>query len=128
MIEARGLIGGQWQMAGLMAAAPEARGCSSSRTCRVQRACNSLFQFDPRRPLSLDKIPVWQHGGSRLRITPDRQIGIDRLHWGWDLKLGTGLLAAVVWWAGVGSSQSMVCIAYDRCGRIASWVDSYEDL
>src|SRR5256885_5515983 len=114
MIEARGLIGGQWQMAGLMAAAPEERSCSSSRTCRVQRACNSLFQFDPRHPLSLDKIPVWQHGGSRLRITPDRQIGIDRLHWGWDMKLVTGLLAAGVLLAGAGASPTEIGIASCR--------------
>ena len=94
----------------------------------MQRACNSLFQFDPRRPLSLDKIPVWQHGGSRLRITPDRQIGIDRLHWGWDMKLVTGLLAAVVLLAGVGASQAVVRIADDRGGRIGTYVDRYQDL
>src|SRR5881227_4181258 len=128
MIEARGLIGGQWQMAGLIPVAPSPPRCSSSRTCRVQRACNSLFQFDPRRPLSLDKIPVWQHGGSRLRITPDRQIGIDRLHWGWDMKLVTGLLAAVVLLAGVGAIQAVVRIADDRGGRIGTYVDRYQDL
>jgi hypothetical protein len=107
---------------------PEPHSVPVPALARVQRACNSLFQFHPTRPLSLDKIPIWQHGGGRLRITPDHQIGIDRLHWGWDMKLVTGLLAAVVLLAGVSASQAVVRIADDRGGRIGTYVDRYQDL
>ena len=50
------------------------------------------------------------------------------MHWGWDMKLVTGLLAAVVLLAGVGASQAVVRIADDRGGRIGTYVDRYQDL
>ena len=50
------------------------------------------------------------------------------LHWGWDMKLVTGLLAAVLLLAGVGASHAVVRIADDRGGRIGTYVDRYQDL
>src|SRR4249920_576949 len=46
--------------------------------------------------------------------------------WGWDMKLVTGLLAAVLLLAGVGASQAVVRIADDRGGRIGTYVDRYQ--
>jgi len=48
--------------------------------------------------------------------------------WGWDMKLVTGLLAAVLLLAGVGASQAVVRIADDRGGRIGTYVDKYQGL
>ena len=48
--------------------------------------------------------------------------------WGWDMKLVTGLLAAVLLLAGVASSQAVVRIADDRGGRIGTYVDKYQGL
>jgi hypothetical protein len=44
------------------------------------------------------------------------------------MKLGTGLLAAVLLLAGVGTSQAVVRIADDRGGRIGTYVDKYQGL
>jgi hypothetical protein len=48
--------------------------------------------------------------------------------WGWDMKLLTGLLAAVLLLAGVGASHAVVRIADDRGGRIGTYVDKYQGL
>ncbi len=44
------------------------------------------------------------------------------------MKLVTGLLAAVLFMAGIGTSQAVVRIADDRGGRIGTYVDKYQDL
>jgi len=49
---------------------------------------------------------------------------LDRLELGLDMKLLTGLLAAVLLLAGVGASHAVVRIADDRGGRIGTYVDS----
>ena len=50
------------------------------------------------------------------------------MDWGWEMKLVTGLLAAVLLLAGVASSQAVVRIADDRGGRIGTYVDKYQGL
>src|ERR1700744_1124815 len=47
---------------------------------------------------------------------------------GLDMKLVTGLLAAVLLLAGVGARQAVVRIAEDRGGRIGTYVDKYQGL
>jgi hypothetical protein len=47
---------------------------------------------------------------------------------GLDMKLVTGLLAAVLLLAGVGASHAVVRIGEDRGGRIGTYVDKYQDL
>ena len=44
------------------------------------------------------------------------------------MKLMTGLLAAVLLLAGMGTSQAVVRIADDRGGKIGVYVDRYQDL
>ena len=44
------------------------------------------------------------------------------------MKVLTGLLAAALLLAGVGSSHAVVRIAEDRGGRIGTYVDKYQDL
>jgi hypothetical protein len=44
------------------------------------------------------------------------------------MKLMTGLLAAMLLLAGVGTSHAVVRIADDRGGRIGTYVDKYQDL
>ena len=44
------------------------------------------------------------------------------------MKLLTGLLAAVLLLAGVGTSQAVVRIADDRGGRIGTYVDQYSEV
>jgi hypothetical protein len=44
------------------------------------------------------------------------------------MKLATGLLAAIVLLAGVGTSQAVVRIADDRGGLIGSYVEKYQGL
>lgn len=44
------------------------------------------------------------------------------------MRLITGMLAAVLLFAGVASSQAMVRIAEDRGGRIGTYVDKYQSL
>src|SRR6201986_2472837 len=44
------------------------------------------------------------------------------------MKLLTGLLAAVLLWAGVGASHAVVRIADDRGGRIGTYGDKYQGL
>jgi hypothetical protein len=47
---------------------------------------------------------------------------------GQDMKLVTGLLAAVLLLAGMGASHAVVRIAEDRGGRIGTYVDRYQGL
>ena len=61
-------------------------------------------------------------------ITKTIRFGFDTFDWGWDMKLLTGLLAAVLLLAGVGASQAVVRIADDRGGRIGTYVDKYQGL
>jgi hypothetical protein len=58
----------------------------------------------------------------------DGQIRFRHFDWGWDMKLLTGLLAAVLLLAGVGASHAVVRIADDRGGRIGTYVDKYQGL
>jgi hypothetical protein len=44
------------------------------------------------------------------------------------MKVLTGLLAAILLFAGVGASHAVVRIADDRGGRIGTYVDKYQDL
>jgi len=44
------------------------------------------------------------------------------------MRLATGILAALLLIAGVGSSHAVVRIAEDRGGRIGTYVDKYQDL
>ncbi len=44
------------------------------------------------------------------------------------MKFVTGLLAAVLLFAGVGASHAVVRIADDRGGRIGTYVDRYQGL
>lgn len=44
------------------------------------------------------------------------------------MKVLTGLLAAVLLFAGMGASHAVVRIADDRGGRIGTYVDRYQDL
>jgi len=50
------------------------------------------------------------------------------LDWGWDMKLVTGLLAAVLLLGGMGASHAEIRIADDRGGRIGTYVDKYQGL
>ncbi len=56
------------------------------------------------------------------------RFGFDRSGLGLDMKLVTGLLAAVLLLAGVGASHAVVRIGEDRGGRIGTYVDKYQDL
>ena len=47
---------------------------------------------------------------------------------GQDMKIVTGLLAAVLLLAGVASSHAVVRIADDRGGRIGTYIDKYQNL
>jgi hypothetical protein len=44
------------------------------------------------------------------------------------MKVVTGLLAAVLLFAGIGASHAVVRISEDRGGRIGTYVDRYQDL
>src|SRR6195952_3964119 len=59
-------------------------------------------------------------------ITGTCRFGIGRM--GRTMKLATGLLAAVLMLAGIGTSHAIVRIADDRGGRIGTYVDKYQDL
>jgi hypothetical protein len=68
---------------------------------------------------------------SRCRASASHKtnrFGFEPFDWGWDMKLVTGLLAAVLLLAGVGASQAVVRIADDRGGRIGTYVDKYQGL
>ena len=44
------------------------------------------------------------------------------------MKLVTGLLAAVLFFAGIGASHALMRISDDRGGRIGTYVDKYQGL
>jgi hypothetical protein len=74
----------------------------------------------------LDKMTISQHAaGASLKMI---RFGFDRFGLGLDMKLVTGLLAAVLLLAGVGASHAVVRIGEDRGGRIGTYVDRYQDL
>jgi hypothetical protein len=74
----------------------------------------------------LDKLTIWQHAADASLKTI--RFGFDRFGLGLDMKLVTGLLAAVLLLAGVGASHAVVRIGEDRGGRIGTYVDRYQDL
>jgi hypothetical protein len=76
----------------------------------------------------LDKNPIPQHADFHLASHKIIRFGFDSLHWGWDMKFVTGLLAVVLLLAGMGASHAVVRIADDRGGRIGTYVDRYQDL
>jgi len=94
----------------------------------VHPAGNTQFEFGLKGIRDLDKNPIPQHAGFHLASHKIIRFGFDSLHWGWDMKLVTGLLAAVLLLAGVGASHAVVRIADDRGGRIGTYVDRYQDL
>ena len=95
---------------------------------RVQRACNTPFEFVLTCPRHLDKITIWQHAGDKSCITQVDQLRVGGFGLGLDMKFVTGVLAAVLLLAGVGASHAVVRIADDRGGRIGTYVDKYQDL
>jgi hypothetical protein len=71
-------------------------------------------------------MTIWQHAApASLKMI---RFGFDRFGLGLDMKLVTGLLAAVLLLAGVGASHAVVRIGEDRGGRIGTYVDKYQDL
>ena len=72
---------------------------------------------------------IWTNPESRKKFAT----GLDEHHKaigvaGQDMKIVTGLLAAVLLLAGVASSHAIVRIADDRCGRIGTYIDKYQSL
>ena len=72
---------------------------------------------------------IWTNPESRKKFAtgPDehhKAIGVA----GQDMKIVTGLLAAVLLLAGVASSHAIVRIADDRGGRIGTYIDKYQSL
>src|ERR1044072_8291981 len=76
----------------------------------------------------LDKITISNDATSCLASRRRSDSVSTFCDWGWDMKLVTGLLAAVLLLAGVGASQAVVRIADDRGGRIGTYVDKYQGL
>ena len=93
----------------------------------VQRAGNTPFEFNLSGLRYLDKMTIWQHADGHLASLRNHQIRVRR-NWGWDMRLVTGLLAAMLLVAGVNASHAVVRIADDRGGRIGTYVDKYQDL
>jgi hypothetical protein len=56
------------------------------------------------------------------------RFGFDRFELGLDMKFLAGLVAAVLWMAGLGVSHAAVLIAEDRGGRIGAYIDKYQGL
>jgi hypothetical protein len=71
-------------------------------------------------------MPISQHAGDASREAV--RFGFDRFGLGLEMKVITGLLAAVVLLAGMGASQAVVRIGEDRGGRIGTYVDKYQDV
>jgi hypothetical protein len=92
---------------------------------KVQPAGNTRFESVLQHSRHLDKNPISKHAGGR--ITRDGQIRF-RQNWGWNMRFVTGLLAAVLLLAGVGTSHAVVRIGEDRGGRIGTYVDKYQGL
>src|SRR6202171_6616141 len=73
-------------------------------------------------------MTISQHAGEYLASRKTSDSGSTGLNWGWDMKLVTGLLAAVLLLAGVGASHAVVRIAEDCGGRIGSYLEKYQGL
>jgi hypothetical protein len=73
-------------------------------------------------------MTISQHAGVHLASLKTIRFGFDKFGLGLDMKLVTGLLAAVLLLAGVGASHAVVRIGEDRGGRIGTYVDKYQDL
>src|ERR1700694_1933107 len=73
-------------------------------------------------------MTISQHAGEHLASRKIIRFGFDRFGLGQDMKLVTGLLAAVLLLAGMGASYAVVRIAEDRGGRIGTYVDKYQGL
>jgi hypothetical protein len=92
----------------------------------LQRAGNTRLKLAWRRRGRLDKTADSTDASLRLASPKTKQIRVD---WGGeDMKVVTGLLAAVLLLAGMGASQAVVRIADDRGGRIGTYVDKYQGL
>src|SRR5262249_53610930 len=91
---------------------------------QVQQPGNSALNFLLRCHVCLDKITIWQHPASRIIETAD-SISVEL---GQDMRLATGLLAAVLFLLGLAPSHAVVRIADDRGGRIGTYVDKYQGL
>jgi hypothetical protein len=92
----------------------------------VQRACNTQFEFVLSHLRHLDKIAISQHAAESLASL--KTVRFDRFGLGLLMKFVTGLLAAVLLLAGVGTSHAVVRIGEDRGGRIGTYVDRYQGL
>jgi hypothetical protein len=92
---------------------------------KVQRASNTQFEFVLSHRLRLDKNTFSQQAGNHLA---SHRIGFDRFQPGQDMKFATGLLAAVLFLAGMSASHAVVRIGEDRGGRIGTYVDKYQGL
>lgn len=88
----------------------------------MQRAGNTQFEFLLKHASRLDKITIPKH--LLIRITD----GPSDSDLGQDMKLTTGLLAAVLLLIGMAPSHAVVRIADDRGGRIGTYVDRYQGL
>jgi hypothetical protein len=91
----------------------------------VQQVCNTGREFVLGRRLRLDKITIPKHAGF---ASLDARIDFRRNELGQDMKLMTGLLAAILVLASVGASHAVVRIADDRGGRIGTYVDRYQGM
>jgi hypothetical protein len=93
----------------------------------VQHPGNTLFESLSSYSRRLDKIPFRQHPLIRIAdelsdsTVSDSDLGLD-------MKLTTGLLAAVLLLIGMAPSHAVVRIADDRGGRIGTYVDKYQAL
>jgi hypothetical protein len=88
----------------------------------VQRAGNTSFESLLKHSLCLDKTPISKHPLACITDEhPDSDLGQD-------MKLATGLLAAVLLLIGMAPSHAVVRIADDRGGRIGTYVDKYQGL
>jgi hypothetical protein len=94
----------------------------------VQRPGNTRFELALNGLACLDKNAIRNHPAWRLHHSRRTDSVSTVFDWGWDMKLVTGLLAAVLLLAGVGASQAVVRIADDRGGRIGTYVDKYQGL
>ena len=96
----------------------------------MQRGRNTGFEFVLNEPVRLDKTTDTTDASHGL-ASPDAirfELADSIWTWGWDMKVLTGVLAAVLLFAGMTTSQAVVRIADDRGGRIGTYVDKYQDL
>jgi hypothetical protein len=86
-------------------------GCSAPATLHLNLFCSLSLAWTKSR------------SGNTLHLP-----SLQTVELGLNMKLVTGLLAAVLFLAGVGASQAVVRIADDRGGRIGTYVDKYQGL